>query len=460
MSRNCARSKPRWWSWPKPEPAQGRPASAGAAWRLALCRALEAVDCTAAAIVGAPVAALVGKALKEPQAFGAAAVDGIEGRVVCVDVTSMGVDCAVVDVDEGQFRAVAVAGDVLKKDRAALVKCALGEKNDALVAKCETAARAVIKRALASISKEALEAPTHFLVRGEATLAEAALKAAASLAKKNVAVVAAEAGDAVLGAAFLTASELGLPRAPEISQKSVLASSIGIAPLVRGSPDTKQQETLFDAGDALPCSARHAYVRKDLLKERQLTDDAELSWAFVEEGATALREGCYDPFETVDDDDEVTHAEKCTVEYSVDARGIPVARVLAAAVPRNAERMKRKAEEKRCHGYLKMFLLAFVALPGSFTLYHMGKRRITRAKTIAILEDFYGRAQPDKVANAGTIADKYEGFEGLLYKRLERQYESVPGGPFKVWRKGPPFPAPEAEASEEDVADLDEHDEM
>jgi hypothetical protein len=146
----------------------------------------------------------------------------------------------------------------------------------------------------------------------------------------------------------------------------------------------------------------------------------------------------------------------------VDARGIPVARVLAAAVPRNAERMKRKAEEKKCHGYLKMFLLAFVALPGSFTLYHMGKRRITRAKTIAILEDFYGRAQPDKVANAGTIADKYEGFEELLYKRLERQYESVPGGPFKVWRKGPPFPAPEADATEEDVVDLDadEHDEM
>ena len=326
------------------------------------------------------------------------AVDGIEGRVVCVDVTSMGIDCAVVDIDEGRFRAVAVAGDLLRKDRAALVKCALGEKSDALVAKCETAARAVIKQALASISKEALEAPSHYLVRGEATLAEAALKAAASLAKKNVAVVEAEAVDAVLGAAFLTASELGLPRAPEISQKSVLASSIGIAPLVRGSPDTKQQETLFEAGEDLPCSARHAYVRKDLLKERQLTDDAELSWAFVED-STALREGCYDPFETVDDDDEVTHAQKCTVEYSVDTRGIPVARVLAAAVPRNAERMKRKAEEKKCHGYLKMFLLAFVALPGSFTLYHMGKRRITRAKTIAILEDFYGRAQPDKVAN-------------------------------------------------------------
>ena len=63
------------------------------------------------------------------------------------------------------------------------------------------------------------------------------------------------------------------------------------------------------------------------------------------------------------------------------------------------EKEEEKAEEKKCHGYLKMFLLAFVALPGSFTLYHMGKRRITRAKTIAILEDFYGRAQPDKVAN-------------------------------------------------------------
>ena len=108
-----------------------------------------------------------------PTAAGLPPTDGIEGRVVCVDVTSMGVDCAVVDVDEGRFRAVAVAGDVLKKDRAALVACALGEKNQALVAKCETAARAVIKRALSMVSKEALEAPTHYLVRGEATLAEA-----------------------------------------------------------------------------------------------------------------------------------------------------------------------------------------------------------------------------------------------------------------------------------------------
>ena len=57
-------------------------------------------------------------------------------------------------------------------------------------------------------------------MRGEATLAEAALKAAASLAKKNVAVVEAEAVDAVLGAAFLTASELGLPRAPKSRRRA------------------------------------------------------------------------------------------------------------------------------------------------------------------------------------------------------------------------------------------------
>lgn len=48
------------------------------------------------------------------------------------------------------------------------------------------------------------------------------------------------------------------------------------------------------------------------------------------------------------------------------------------------------------------------------------------------------------VANAGAIATEYEGFEELLYDRLERQYKYVPGGPFKVWRTGPPFPAPEA----------------
>ena len=73
--------------------------------------------------------------------------------------------------------------------------------------------------------------------------------------------------------------------------------------------------------------------------------------------------------------------------------------------------------------------------------------RIPRAKFIAVLEDFYRRANPDKVANAGTIGwmiDYYEGCEELLYERLEQRYESVPGGPFKVWRTGPPFPAPEA----------------
>ena len=73
--------------------------------------------------------------------------------------------------------------------------------------------------------------------------------------------------------------------------------------------------------------------------------------------------------------------------------------------------------------------------------------RIPRAKFIAVLEDFYRRANPDKVANAGTIGwmiDYYEGCEELLYERLEQRYESVPGGPFKVWRTGPPFPVPEA----------------
>ena len=42
------------------------------------------------------------------------------------------------------------------------------------------------------------------------------------------------------------------------------------------------------------------------------------------------------------------------------------------------------------------------------------------------------------------MIDYYEGCEELLYERLEQRYESVPGGPFKVWRTGPPFPAPEA----------------
>ena len=48
------------------------------------------------------------------------------------------------------------------------------------------------------------------------------------------------------------------------------------------------------------------------------------------------------------------------------------------------------------------------------------------------------------LALGGQVARPYEGCEELLYERLEQRYESVPGGPFKVWRKGPPFPAPEA----------------
>ena len=97
----------------------------------ALCRALEAVDCTAAAIVGAPVAALR-EGAQEPRP-GAAASTALRG-VVCVDVTAWVLCCR--GRGRGRFRP-RVAGDVLKKDRAALVACALGEKNEALVAKCE-----------------------------------------------------------------------------------------------------------------------------------------------------------------------------------------------------------------------------------------------------------------------------------------------------------------------------------
>jgi len=36
------------------------------------------------------------------------------------------------------------------------------------------------------------------------------------------------------------------------------------------------------------------------------------------------------------------------------------------------------------------------------------------------------------------MIDYYEGCEELLYERLEQRYESVPGGPFKVWRDAAP----------------------
>ena len=193
------------------------------------------------------------------------------------------------------------------------------------------------------------------------------------------------------------------------------------------------------------------YDRAALLKAAKLGADAELSWAFVENGA-ALRAGCEDPFETVDDDDEVVHTERATVEYraaererrqtfrpalaasdrgvrlsltrattpaaderrlrrryAVDARGVPSATVLVAAAPKNAEREARKQAEKRCYFYLKVFLIGFVALPASLTLFHMGRRAIRIRRTVAVLEDFYARAQPDKVDKVYSIADKYTG---------------------------------------------------
>ena len=47
---------------------------------------------------------------------------------------------------------------------------------------------------------------------------------------------------------------------------------------------------------------------------------------------------------------------------------------------------------------------------------------MTRNATIGALNDFYARAMPDKIDGAANIADKYEGFEELLFKRLEKQY--------------------------------------
>ena len=209
---------------------------------------------------------------------------------------------------------------------------------------------------------------------------------------------------------------------------------------------------------------------------------------------TRLPTSAQDPFETVDDDDQLTHAARVTVEcgtgaelieaplsarppvprpatraeatrdtrasrpraptpqtprYSVDNRGIPAARVLVTTAAAKSERRQRKDAEKKCLSYVKIALAAFVALPGSFTLYHMGRRAVTRSKTIAVLEDFYARAQPDKVAKAGGIADKYEGFEELLFKRLEKQYPE-----HKVCRR-PPCEAEEAPAEKGEEEDED-----
>ena len=106
--------------------------------------------------------------------------------------------------------------------------------------------------------------------------------------------------------------------------------------------------------------------------------------------------------------------------------------------------MKRKAEEKRCHGYLR-FLLAFAAA-GLVTLTTWASGACAR-QDHCDLEDLRA-GEPDKVANAGTIADKREGF-GLCH-RGERPYGRRPADRSGL-AKGPPFPAPEDDGKDEAV---------
>ena len=128
-----------------------------------------------------------------------------------------------------------------------------------------------------------------------------------------------------------------------------------------------------------------------------------------------------------------THTQtfQATVEYVVDTRGLPSAKVLTSDAICNTDKLEWKKKEKRGWFYIKIAIAAFFLAPVVWTSFHMVKYHRNKAMCTKVLQDFYARAQPEKVDSASKIAAKYAGFEEILYKRLEATY---PG--HKVSRPG------------------------
>lgn len=377
------------------------PASASQAWRLAACEACSLIDARCVRVVSAPVAL----ALRHRNAL---CSDDQTKAVVCCDCVRVpGSDAIVVDAVRLRLSRLGLCVDEVRRletlDLAATLAELWSDQRDAVV------------------------------IRGAADL-------------ELPGAIHADSRDAVLGAAQLRASELALPGAVAgLAATEVLPRAVAAARLdEQGLPGPADE--LFAANTPVPSSVRRTYERDA---------EGETLFAFLEDGHPCGA-GMEDPFETVDDDGEVVFARAATVEYNIDKRGLCSAQVVHADAPKSKAREERDRAQRRCRRVAAAVAAAFFLTPIFYTLVHMRHRAVTRQRTIAAVEDFYRRADPEKVSKAASWADKYEGIEDILFRRLEHRY---PG--FKVRVPGE-FPAVEEEesvAEEAEQAEAEEEEE-
>ncbi|KAJ1452339.1 hypothetical protein M885DRAFT_527210 [Pelagophyceae sp. CCMP2097] len=435
------------------------PSFASVQQRKSCVAALSEIDTRVVRVVSAPLAMAVGALCRQ-------AMDGHDdlaehGLLLSVDVSCQGIDVVLLTVgDNGSCTTLNASGAPLAANAAdALMHVALEdvalEADEAVVqdvvprdmAKFEGIILKAIQNHIksASIVGGVAQTVARCVVRGDSAAALYMVRSAVEKCSK-MAIFQAENDDAVHGATLLAASKRELQGAPlKLRAGDVLAHNVGVAQwksgdLCRGAL-LADVDALFEAMAPLPCSARRAFSFKEtgsveslVLACRATADD---KWTACGEAG--------DPYETVDDAGELTKAAYVTFEISVDACGIPNAQVLVAGAPASAGRQVRQERARRSRWYTWAGLLVFFGGPVCYTLAHMSRRAVTRNRTIVALNDFYARANPGKATSAASVADKYEGFEELLFQRLEKQY---PG--HLVIRPGSVAPKAEAEEDAQD----------
>lgn len=360
------------------------PASASQAWRLAACEACLKIDARCVRIVSAPAALCLARRSEICPS------EGEEKSVLVLDATQLADSTYSIDVAAAT---VSIAGVSVSSAERRKMTC---EKMEKTIAELR-----------------AQHKPDVTIVRGLDGISISG-------------VLQAKTMDAVTAAAKLRAFELGLVGSESVFVRETLPVAVSA---VQYDLSKKSEDELFQTFAPVPSSIRRTYKR---------STTNETLFAFFE-GGRATGAGMEDPFETVDDDGEVVYAKSATVEYKVDKRGVVCAQVIEVDAPKSKAREEKEKARSRCRRIAAAVTALFFLTPILYTVVHMRKRTVTRALTIEALEDFYQRAAPDKVGEAASIADKYEGFEELLFKRLENRYPD-----FKIKRPG--------ESSEEDEA--------
>lgn len=377
------------------------PATATQAWRLAAMEACAKIDARCVRMVSAAAALALCKRLE------VCANDDLTSNVLIADCCAVpgSKQKVVVDMAAGRVSRNGVAIDWVERSVADDLEAAI--------------------RALA-----ARDADASLIVRGapdDVALPDHAMRATPM--------------EAVVSAAQLRASELALPGAPvglsayEALPLPVSAARIELVPgqKIDDVAAIQSAEPLFERLVSMPSSVRKTYDR---------SSEHETLFALVEQGQPC---GTFmeDPFETVDDDGEVVLARAATVEYKLDKRGLVSAQVIHADAPKSKAREDRERSQRRCKRIGAALTALFFLTPIFYTLIHMRTRAVTRRQTIDVVEDFYARAAPEKIAEAAIFVDKYEGFEEILFKRLELRY---PG--FKVRRPDSTQGSPDQAAKE------------